>query len=37
VSGNFETIDSSGRLVVRRADGTIQSVAAGDVFLAARQ
>ncbi|MEA2979111.1 MAG: BirA family transcriptional regulator [Alphaproteobacteria bacterium] len=37
VVGQFDTIDETGRLVVRLADGTMQTVAAGDVFLAARQ
>lgn len=32
VSGQFETIDDTGRLVLRRADGTMQTVTAGDVF-----
>ena len=32
----FEAIDDSGRLVLRLADGTMQTVAAGDVFMAAR-
>jgi BirA family biotin operon repressor/biotin-[acetyl-CoA-carboxylase] ligase len=36
LSGRFETLDDSGRLVLRRDDGTMQAVAAGDVFLAAR-
>ena len=36
LAGKFETIDDSGRLVLRLADGTMQAVAAGDVFLAAR-
>jgi BirA family biotin operon repressor/biotin-[acetyl-CoA-carboxylase] ligase len=34
LSGTFETIDESGRLVLRAADGTMQTLAAGDVFLA---
>jgi BirA family biotin operon repressor/biotin-[acetyl-CoA-carboxylase] ligase len=37
VVGQFDTIDETGRLVLRLADGTMQTVAAGDVFLAARQ
>lgn len=37
VAGLFDTIDESGRLVLRLADGTMQTAAAGDVFLAARQ
>jgi BirA family biotin operon repressor/biotin-[acetyl-CoA-carboxylase] ligase len=36
LAGQFETVDDSGRLVLRLADGTMQTVAAGDVFLAAR-
>ena len=36
LSGAFEGIDETGRLVLRAADGTMQTVAAGDVFLAAR-
>ena len=36
LSGRFETLDDSGRLVLRRDDGTMQTVAAGDVFWAAR-
>jgi BirA family biotin operon repressor/biotin-[acetyl-CoA-carboxylase] ligase len=36
LSGLFDGIDEAGRLVLRLADGTIQAVAAGDVFLAAR-
>jgi biotin-(acetyl-CoA carboxylase) ligase len=34
--GQFDGIDETGRLVLRLADGTMQAVAAGDVFLAAR-
>jgi BirA family transcriptional regulator, biotin operon repressor / biotin---[acetyl-CoA-carboxylase] ligase len=37
LAGQFETIDETGRLVLRRPDGTMQTLAAGDVFLAARQ
>ena len=37
LAGQFDTIDETGRLVLRMADGTMQTVAAGDVFLAARQ
>jgi BirA family biotin operon repressor/biotin-[acetyl-CoA-carboxylase] ligase len=37
IAGQFDTIDETGRLVLRLADGTMQTVAAGDVFLAARQ
>jgi biotin-(acetyl-CoA carboxylase) ligase len=36
LSGQFDGIDEAGRLVLRLADGTMQAVAAGDVFLAAR-
>jgi BirA family biotin operon repressor/biotin-[acetyl-CoA-carboxylase] ligase len=36
VSGVFESIDASGRLVVRLPDGTMQTVAAGDVLMTAR-
>ena len=36
LAGQFDTIDATGRLVLRLADGTMQTVAAGDVFLAAR-
>jgi BirA family biotin operon repressor/biotin-[acetyl-CoA-carboxylase] ligase len=32
--GRFETIDESGRLVLRLDDGTMQTVTAGDVFMA---
>ncbi len=32
VSGQFETIDETGRLVLRLADGTMRNVTAGDVF-----
>jgi BirA family biotin operon repressor/biotin-[acetyl-CoA-carboxylase] ligase len=35
-AGLFEGIDGSGRLVLRRPDGTMQSVAAGDVHITAR-
>jgi BirA family biotin operon repressor/biotin-[acetyl-CoA-carboxylase] ligase len=37
IAGQFDTVDEAGRLVLRLADGTVQTVAAGDVFLAARQ
>ncbi len=37
LSGQFESIDETGRLVLRLAGGTMQTVTAGDVFLAARQ
>ncbi|MCX7314413.1 MAG: biotin--[acetyl-CoA-carboxylase] ligase [Hyphomicrobiales bacterium] len=36
VSGTFEGIDEAGRLVLRRPDGTMQTMAAGDVFMTAR-
>jgi BirA family biotin operon repressor/biotin-[acetyl-CoA-carboxylase] ligase len=36
VAGQFETIDGTGRLVLRLADGKTQAVAAGDVMMAAR-
>jgi BirA family biotin operon repressor/biotin-[acetyl-CoA-carboxylase] ligase len=36
LSGQFDGIDETGRLVLRLTDGTMQAVAAGDVFLAAR-
>ena len=36
LSGQFEGIDGSGRLVLRRPDGTMQAVAAGDVHMGAR-
>jgi len=36
LSGQFEGIDGSGRLVLRRPDGTMQAVAAGDVYIGAR-
>jgi BirA family biotin operon repressor/biotin-[acetyl-CoA-carboxylase] ligase len=36
LAGQFETIDERGRLVLRLADGTMQTVAAGDVSVAAR-
>jgi len=37
LAGRFETIDETGRLVIRLADGTMQTVAAGDVAMTARQ
>jgi BirA family biotin operon repressor/biotin-[acetyl-CoA-carboxylase] ligase len=37
LSGQFETIDQNGRLVLRLADGTIEAITAGDVFMAPRQ
>jgi BirA family transcriptional regulator, biotin operon repressor / biotin---[acetyl-CoA-carboxylase] ligase len=33
LSGTFEALDASGRLVLRLPDGTMQAVAAGDVFI----
>ncbi|MBN8936537.1 MAG: biotin--[acetyl-CoA-carboxylase] ligase [Rhizobiales bacterium] len=33
LSGQFVTIDETGRLVLRSADGTMQTVGAGDVFM----
>ena len=36
LAGQFEGIDGSGRLVLRRADGTMQAIAAGDVNIIAR-
>jgi len=36
LAGQFETIDQTGRLVLRLADGTMQAVAAGDVAMTAR-
>jgi BirA family biotin operon repressor/biotin-[acetyl-CoA-carboxylase] ligase len=36
LAGQFETIDQTGRLVLRRADGTMQPITAGDVFLTTR-
>lgn len=36
IAGQFETVDETGRLVLRLPDGRMQAVAAGDVFLAAR-
>jgi len=35
VDGVFETVDATGRLVVRLRDGGTETVSAGDVFLAA--
>ena len=37
LAGQFETIDETGRLVLRLPDGTMQVLSAGDVLLAARQ
>jgi BirA family biotin operon repressor/biotin-[acetyl-CoA-carboxylase] ligase len=34
LSGTFDTVDETGRLVLRSADGTMQALAAGDVYLA---
>jgi len=36
VAGTFEAIDANGRLVLRLADGTMQTIAAGDVFVTTR-
>lgn len=36
IAGQFDGIDETGRLVLRLGDGTMQTVAAGDVFLAPR-
>jgi BirA family biotin operon repressor/biotin-[acetyl-CoA-carboxylase] ligase len=33
LAGTFEAVDAGGRLVLRLADGTMQAVAAGDVFM----
>jgi BirA family biotin operon repressor/biotin-[acetyl-CoA-carboxylase] ligase len=33
VSGRFEALDETGSLVLRRADGKRETIAAGDVFL----
>jgi BirA family biotin operon repressor/biotin-[acetyl-CoA-carboxylase] ligase len=33
LSGQFETIDAAGRLVLRAADGTMQALGVGDVFM----
>jgi BirA family biotin operon repressor/biotin-[acetyl-CoA-carboxylase] ligase len=37
LSGTFEGIDTAGRLVLRLADGTMQTVTAGDVSIGPRQ
>jgi BirA family biotin operon repressor/biotin-[acetyl-CoA-carboxylase] ligase len=37
VAGRFETVDQAGRLVLRLADGTMQTVTAGDVTPTAGQ
>ena len=34
LAGTFEALDASGRLVLRLADGTMQTIAAGDMFIA---
>jgi BirA family biotin operon repressor/biotin-[acetyl-CoA-carboxylase] ligase len=36
LNGTFEAVDANGRLVLRLADGTMQAIAAGDVFVMAR-
>lgn len=36
ITGIFEGLDDSGRLVLRSTDGTMQALAAGDVLMAAR-
>lgn len=36
LTGRFETLDSAGNLVLRRADGAIETVSAGDVFFGER-
>jgi BirA family biotin operon repressor/biotin-[acetyl-CoA-carboxylase] ligase len=36
LAGQFEGMDDSGRLVLRSADGTMQTIAAGDVDITAR-
>jgi BirA family biotin operon repressor/biotin-[acetyl-CoA-carboxylase] ligase len=36
LAGQFDGIDGSGRLVLRSADGTMQTIAAGDVDITAR-
>jgi BirA family transcriptional regulator, biotin operon repressor / biotin---[acetyl-CoA-carboxylase] ligase len=35
-AGTFETIDEAGRLVLRLADGSLRTIAAGDAYPAAR-
>lgn len=37
IAGIFETVDETGRLVLRRDDGTMQTVTAGDVLIGPRQ
>jgi BirA family biotin operon repressor/biotin-[acetyl-CoA-carboxylase] ligase len=32
LSGRFETLDEHGRLLLRLADGSMQTITAGDVF-----
>jgi BirA family biotin operon repressor/biotin-[acetyl-CoA-carboxylase] ligase len=36
LNGTFEALDANGRLVLRLADGTMQAIAAGDVFITTR-
>jgi BirA family biotin operon repressor/biotin-[acetyl-CoA-carboxylase] ligase len=36
LNGTFEALDANGRLVLRLADGTMQAIAAGDVFVTTR-
>jgi BirA family biotin operon repressor/biotin-[acetyl-CoA-carboxylase] ligase len=36
LAGQFDGIDGSGRLVLRSANGTMQTIAAGDVDITAR-
>jgi BirA family transcriptional regulator, biotin operon repressor / biotin---[acetyl-CoA-carboxylase] ligase len=36
-SGHFEGLDDSGRLILRLADGTLQTITAGDVFPVAER
>jgi BirA family transcriptional regulator, biotin operon repressor / biotin---[acetyl-CoA-carboxylase] ligase len=36
VSGTFETLDQTGRLTLRLPDGALESIAAGEVFVASR-
>jgi BirA family transcriptional regulator, biotin operon repressor / biotin---[acetyl-CoA-carboxylase] ligase len=36
LSGTFDGVDDTGRLVLRKPDGTMQIVSAGDVFMTAR-
>jgi BirA family transcriptional regulator, biotin operon repressor / biotin---[acetyl-CoA-carboxylase] ligase len=36
LEGQFEGIDETGRLLLRRAGGAVEALAAGDVFMAAR-